>query len=86
MPCPGDDAGDFDSLLQKADMAMYNAKNAGRNTYRFFDDRMNRQAHEHLLLQNRLNRALFQAEFHLHYQPQVEIGTGRVIGVEALLR
>jgi diguanylate cyclase (GGDEF)-like protein/PAS domain S-box-containing protein len=81
-----DDGKDFDSLLQKADLAMYNAKDAGRNTYRFFDDRMNRQAHEHLLLQNRLNRALFQAEFHLHYQPQVEIGTGRVIGVEALLR
>ena len=81
-----EDGQDFDSLLQKADMAMYNAKEAGRNTYRFFDDRMNRQAHEHLLLQNRLNRALFQAEFHLHYQPQLEIGSGRVIGVEALLR
>ena len=81
-----EDGKDFDSLLQKADTAMYNAKDAGRNIYRFFDDRMNQQAHEHLLLQNRLNQALFRAEFYLHYQPQMEISSGRVIGMEALLR
>ena len=81
-----DDGSSFDMLLQKADAAMYNAKGAGRNIYHFFDEQMNRQAHEHLLLQNRLNRALFQAEFYLHYQPQVEIASGRVVGVEALLR
>jgi len=81
-----DDGQDFDGLLQKADMAMYNAKDAGRNTYRFFDDRITLQAHEHLLLQNRLNQALFRAEFSLNYQPQLEIGSGRVTGVEALLR
>lgn len=80
------DGNDFDSLLKKADAAMYNAKGAGRNTYRFFDAQMNFQAHEHLLLQNRLSQALFRAEFYLHYQPQMEIGSGRVIGVEALLR
>jgi diguanylate cyclase (GGDEF)-like protein/PAS domain S-box-containing protein len=81
-----EDGSDFDSLLQKADTAMYNAKDAGRNTYCFFDEQMNLQAHEHLLLQNRLHQALFRAEFNLHYQPQIEIGSGRVIGVEALLR
>jgi EAL domain-containing protein (putative c-di-GMP-specific phosphodiesterase class I) len=81
-----EDGGDFDRLLQKADTAMYNAKDAGRNTYRFFDDRMNQQAHEHLLLQNRLHQALFRFEFHLHYQPQLEVDSGRIIGVEALLR
>ena len=81
-----EDGSDFDSLLQKADAAMYNAKGAGRNTYRFFDEQMNLQAHEHLLLQNRLHQALFRAEFYLHYQPQLEINSGRVIGVEALLR
>jgi diguanylate cyclase (GGDEF)-like protein/PAS domain S-box-containing protein len=81
-----DDGRDFDSLLQKADAAMYNAKAAGRNTYRFYNEQMNRQAHEHLLLQNRLHQALFQAEFYLVYQPQLETRTGRVIGVEALLR
>jgi diguanylate cyclase (GGDEF)-like protein len=81
-----DDGGSFDTLLQKTDTAMYNAKGAGRNIYHFFDEQMNRQAHEHLLLQNRLNRALFQAEFSLHYQPQLAIESGRVVGLEALLR
>jgi diguanylate cyclase (GGDEF)-like protein/PAS domain S-box-containing protein len=81
-----EDGDDFDGLLQKADIAMYNAKDAGRNTWRFFNDQMNQQAHEHLLLQNRLHQALFRSEFHLDYQPQLEIGSGRVVGVEALLR
>ena len=80
------DGSDFDSLLQKADTAMYNAKDAGRNTYRFFDDRMNRQAHEHLMLQNRLHQALYRAELQLHYQPQLDADGGKVTGVEALLR
>lgn len=81
-----EDGADFDSLLQKSDTAMYNAKGAGRNTFRFYDEQMNRQAREHLLLQNRLHQALFRAEFYLQYQPQLEIDGGRVIGVEALLR
>ncbi len=83
--CP-EDGKDFDTLLQKADTAMYNAKDAGRNTYRFFDEKMNLHAHEHLLLQNRLHQALAHEEFHLHYQPQIDIGSGRLIGAEALLR
>ena len=81
-----DDGDDFDSLLQKADVAMYNAKDAGRNTWRFFNDQMNQQAREHLLLQNRLHQAMQFSELHLDYQPQLEIGSGRVAGVEALLR
>jgi len=81
-----EDGSDFDRLLQKADTAMYNAKNAGRNTYRFFDERMNLQAQEHLLLQNGLHQALFRAELHLHYQPQFDVVSGRAIGTEALLR
>lgn len=81
-----EDGSDFDSLLQKADTAMYSAKDSGRNTYRFFDSQMNQQAHELLLLQNRLHQALYRSEFDLHYQPQLEIGSGRVTGVEALLR
>ena len=80
------DGSDFDSLLQKADTAMYNAKDAGRNTYRFFDDGMNRQAREHLMLQNRLHQALARSELHLHYQPQIDADSGSVTGVEALLR
>ncbi len=81
-----EDGSDFDSLLQKADVAMYNAKDAGRNTWRFFNDRMNRQAHEHLLLQNRLHQAILRSEFRLEYQPQLDIASGAVVGVEALLR
>jgi diguanylate cyclase (GGDEF)-like protein/PAS domain S-box-containing protein len=80
------DGSDFDSLLQKADTAMYNAKDAGRNTYRFFDEGMNRQAREHLMLQNRLHQALYRAELQLHYQPQLNVDHDRVTGVEALLR
>jgi diguanylate cyclase (GGDEF)-like protein/PAS domain S-box-containing protein len=81
-----DDGSNFDSLLQKADTAMYNAKDAGRNTYRFFDEQMNLLAHEHLMLQNRLHQALYRAELQLHYQPQFDAASGRVIGAEALLR
>lgn len=81
-----EDGNDIDSLLQKADTAMYSAKDSGRNAYRFFDAQMNRQAHEHLLLQNRLHQALSRDEFSLHYQPQLEIDSGEVVGVEALLR
>jgi diguanylate cyclase (GGDEF)-like protein/PAS domain S-box-containing protein len=81
-----EDGDDFDTLLQKADTAMYNAKDAGRNTYRFFDEQMNQQAHEHLMLQNRLHQALYRAELQLCYQPQMDVEKNRVIGVEALLR
>ncbi len=81
-----EDGADYDKLLQKADIAMYNAKEAGRNTYRFFDEQMNMQAHEHLLLQNRLYQSLVREEFQLHFQPQLDIGSGKVIGVETLLR
>jgi diguanylate cyclase (GGDEF)-like protein len=81
-----EDGSTFDSLLQKADTAMYNAKDAGRNTYRFFDDAMNLRAHDHLLLQNRMHLALAQEAFTLCYQPQIDLASGKVIGVEALLR
>jgi diguanylate cyclase (GGDEF)-like protein/PAS domain S-box-containing protein len=80
------DGRDFDTLLQCADVAMYNAKESGRNTYRFFNPAMNLRANEHLLLQNRLHQALEKGEFHLHYQPQLDIENDTVTGVEALLR
>lgn len=81
-----DDGRDFETLHQKADTAMYRAKDAGRNHYRFFDEQMNIEAVEHLRLKNGLRRALAQDEFELHYQPQIELASGRVVGVEALLR
>ncbi len=81
-----EDGGDFESLLKKADMAMYRAKGAGRNAYRFFDETMNVEAVEHLTMRNGLRRALERNEFVLHYQPQIELAGGTVIGAEALIR
>ncbi|MFC5300928.1 EAL domain-containing protein [Azospira restricta] len=81
-----DDGRDFETLLKKADIAMYHAKDAGRNTYRFFTEQMNAHALERLLIQNHLQQAIARNEFVLHYQPQVALDTGRIIGAEALVR
>ncbi len=81
-----DDGEDFDTLLKKADTAMYHAKEAGRNSHRFFTEQMNRQVVEHMTLETRLRRALENGEFVLHYQPQIDLRKRNVIGVEALLR
>ncbi len=81
-----DDGTDFDTLRKKADMAMYRAKAAGRNTYHFYDEQMNVEAMEQLSLLNGLRRALERQEFVLHYQPQIDLSTGTVVGVEALIR
>ncbi len=80
------DGGDFDTLLRKADTAMYNAKESGRNTYRFFSEHMNVDALQYLKLRNSLQYGLDRNEFVLHYQPQTDLASGRAIGVEALVR
>lgn len=80
------DGNNFDRLLQQADTAMYQAKAAGRNTYRFYTAAMNQEAMESLQLRNALRKAIDQNEFELHYQPQIELSSRRLIGVEALLR
>jgi PAS domain S-box-containing protein len=69
-----------------ADVAMYRAKERGKNNYQFFDKEMNAQAFEHLLLENSLWRGVERQEFELLYQPQVSTVSGEIVGVEALLR
>lgn len=80
------DAADAQTLLKYADTALYKAKAAGRNTYRFFSPEMDLQVHQQLRLENDLRRALDRQEFELHYQPQFDLATGRLLGAEALLR
>lgn len=74
------------NLLRDADLAMYRAKDTGRAHYEVFEPGMNTQARERLKLANDLRRALEQDELKVHYQPQVLLETGRIIGMEALVR
>ncbi len=77
---------DCETLIKNADAAMYGAKDSGRNSFRFFAEDMNTQAVERLSLGNSLRSALGKNELFLMYQPQVHLATGRVTGLEALLR
>ena len=81
-----DDGADAHVLLRNADTAMYRAKEQGGNNYQFFAAEMNELARRRMYLENDLHRALEQEQFTLHYQPQVEVSTGQIIAVEALLR
>ena len=81
-----DDAGDAETLMKYADTAMYGAKQAGRNTFRFFTAQMNAEVLARLELEQALRKALANDEFVLHYQPKVQLRNGRVGGFEALLR
>lgn len=80
------DGTDISTLLKNADTAMYQAKAAGGNAYRFFTPEMNAHISERVVLENNLRRAILAHEFKLYYQPQVDGATGKLIGLEALIR
>lgn len=80
------DGEDPQTLLKNADVAMYRAKSEGRNGFQYYAGGMGERALDSLRLEGALRRALERGEFLLHYQPQIDIRTGEVVGVEALLR
>ncbi|RYF05582.1 MAG: EAL domain-containing protein, partial [Oxalobacteraceae bacterium] len=80
------DGSDAATLIQHAEVAMYRAKETGRNTMQFYTSSMNARARDRLALEMALRSALSQNEFELHYQPQVDLLSGSVVGVEALIR
>jgi predicted signal transduction protein with EAL and GGDEF domain len=82
-PADGDDP---EKLIEYADLAMYRAKQLGRCNYQVFRPEMNQQVQERTRLESALRSALGRGEFELHYQPQLDLRSGRVVGVEALLR
>jgi diguanylate cyclase (GGDEF)-like protein/PAS domain S-box-containing protein len=82
-PCDGND---IETLLMNADTAMYRAKESGRGGFQFYDRSMNARARERLQMETLLRHAVERDEFVLHYQPRVELASGRIVGAEALIR
>lgn len=80
------DGEDIEHLVKNADTAMYVAKNNGRNSYQFYDSDMNAKAENSLQMENSLRRALERGEFLLYYQPRFDLVSGRITGMEALIR
>lgn len=80
------DGDDVDTLLRNADVAMYHAKENGRNTFQFFSEQMNNRAMERLNIETALKKGLERNELILYYQPQIDLRTGELAGLEALVR
>lgn len=80
------DGDEIDLLMKHADTAMYRAKEQGGNNYQLYAPAMNQHATKRLALENNLRRALERGEFLLYYQPKVDLTTGRIVGMEALIR
>jgi diguanylate cyclase (GGDEF)-like protein/PAS domain S-box-containing protein len=80
------DGDNASTLLKNADTAMYHAKEKGRNNFQFFNNEMNFRVHERFMLESSLRQAMTDNSLSLAYQPQIDVLTGKVIGVEALLR
>lgn len=81
-----DDAQEIGDLIKGADIAMYHAKSAGRSNFQFYTEAMKAEVTQRVTMEKELATAIEQSQFVLHYQPQVEAGSGRVVGVEALVR
>jgi len=82
-PRDGDTA---DTLIRNADIAMYKAKESGKNGYRFFSPEMNASYHNRIILENELRAAIRGKEFELYFQPQLSISRQRIVGLESLIR
>ncbi|MFZ1816168.1 MAG: EAL domain-containing protein [Rhizobiaceae bacterium] len=80
------DGGDYQSVLKSADMAMYLAKEEGKNTYRFFSEELNERASKRMRIESDLRKALAEDQLELHYQPKVNCVTGEARSLEALVR
>lgn len=80
------DGEDMTTLLQNADAAMYRAKEQGRNNYQFYTQDLSTEASQRLQMESYLHQALERQEFVVYYQPQIDVVTGQVVQMEALLR
>ncbi|NVK19425.1 MAG: EAL domain-containing protein [Methylocystaceae bacterium] len=81
-----DDGKELELLLRNADTAMYRAKEAGRNDFRFFTAEMNTEAHQQMILERDMRQGIERDEFIVHYQPVVDLRTDKVVSCEALVR
>ncbi|MDD2367315.1 MAG: EAL domain-containing protein [Desulfuromonadaceae bacterium] len=81
-----EDEEDTESIMKKADIAMYHAKALGRNNFQFYNNQMDQNASRRFVISNSIRNGLERKEFRLYYQPKVDVTSGRIVAMEALLR